>query len=252
MPLHLCHSSHYSLADIGPFSMKPTNINVSSNPAAAQPAGIRGRFSLSRSVVFPFGGILAAGVVAVLLLYGIRGSAFEIKTIWSASLILAALVYLFLFKHLLEKQRTQRTLERSMDLLSQAEQMGNFGSWEWDIAQDRVTWSDGLYRIFGLSPAEFGATFGAYVKRIHPLDQEYVRRAIQVTFYKQGIFEYENRIVRSDGQIRILYTRGKVLLDAQSKPARLRRYVWTLRREGPDKTPTVSSRVLSSRPQTRS
>jgi PAS domain S-box-containing protein len=201
--------------------MKPTNINVSSNPAAAQPAGIRGRFSLSRSVVFPFGGILAAGVVAVLLLYGIRGSAFEIKTIWSASLILAALVYLFLFKHLLEKQRTQRTLERSMDLLSQAEQMGNFGSWEWDIAQDRVTWSDGLYRIFGLSPAEFGATFGAYVKRIHPLDQEYVRRAIQVTFYKQGIFEYENRIVRSDGQIRILYTRGKVLLDAQSKPARL-------------------------------
>ncbi|HEX9838084.1 MAG TPA: PAS domain S-box protein, partial [Anaerolineales bacterium] len=82
-------------------------------------------------------------------------------------------------------------------------------------------WSDGLYRIFGLTPREFGATYSAYLDRVHPEDREYVRRVVETAYRKHGTFEYENRIVHPDGQVHVVYTRGEVMLDEMGQPARL-------------------------------
>ena len=208
--------------------MKQVNIDVFNIPPSAELADISGRFSLLRFLSGMIGGIFLAEVIARITLMNFGSLPYYLQTIVDASIMVGMifpLVYFLSLKpliHRIEKQqRTLQALAQSNDLLSRAEQIGNLGSWAWNIAEDRVIWSDRLYRIFGLTPPEFGATFGAYVERVHPQDQEYVRRAVQTTFYKHGIFEYENRIVLPDGQIRILYTRGEVILDEQGKPARL-------------------------------
>src|SRR6185503_10864207 len=74
-----------------------------------------------------------------------------------------------------ERQKAQAALLQTNDLLSRAEMLGQIGSWSWDIVRDQVSWSDGLYRIFGLTRQASAATYAAYLERVHPEDREYTR-----------------------------------------------------------------------------
>ncbi|MEX0907116.1 MAG: PAS domain S-box protein, partial [Gemmatimonadota bacterium] len=49
------------------------------------------------------------------------------------------------------------------------------GCWEWHVATDRVTWTDGLFRIYGLNPSHFDPTFDGYIARVHADDRERVQ-----------------------------------------------------------------------------
>lgn len=106
-------------------------------------------------------------------------------------------------------------------MLSDAEKLAMIGIFEWDIPENRVSWSDGLYLIYGLSPQEFGASFEAFLDRIHPDSREKVQQTIQQAVEQGTAFEMEEQIMRSDGKIRELLSRGEVLKDEQGRPIRL-------------------------------
>jgi PAS domain S-box-containing protein len=105
--------------------------------------------------------------------------------------------------------------------LQQAERLAGVGSWRWDVGDDRVTWSDQLYRIYGLEPGVFGATFEAYLARVHPGDRERVAATLARTLEGASRFAFEERIVRPGGQVRLLRSRGEVERDAGGRPLRL-------------------------------
>jgi PAS domain S-box-containing protein len=204
------------------------NHNVPTIPQLADSAGISRQFSPLRFLVITIGGIFLAEVAAMILLINFRDLPYYLQTFIDASIMIMMifpLVYFFslkpLIQHIEKQQQTEQALGRSNDLLSRAEQIGSLGSWAWDISEDRVVWSEGLYRIFGLTPQDFGATYRAYLDRVHREDREYVRRVVGTASREHGMFEYENRIVRPDGQIRVVYTRGEVILDEGGRPARL-------------------------------
>jgi PAS domain S-box-containing protein len=115
-------------------------------------------------------------------------------------------------------QERTRELRDSNTQLLRAEQIGQIGSWEWRIAEDRVTWSEGLYKLFGLSPQEFGATYAAYLAQVHPDDREYVRQTLSAAQQAGGAFEFESRVCLPDGQVRHIHTRGEMSPDG---PARM-------------------------------
>ena len=123
----------------------------------------------------------------------------------------------------LEQKVQERTkaLQESNNQLHRAEEIANIGSWEWLIAENRVTWSDGLYKVFGLQSQEFGATYEAYLEHVQPDDREHVRYIVDAAYYAGGSFEFESRIIRRDGEIRYLYTRGKMELGQPDRPARM-------------------------------
>src|SRR5437868_11467405 len=58
-----------------------------------------------------------------------------------------------------ERRQATATLLEHERLLAEAQHLARLGSWEWDIAEDRVTWSDELFSIFGVSPNNFEPTF---------------------------------------------------------------------------------------------
>jgi len=63
-------------------------------------------------------------------------------------------------------------------MLLEAERIANFGSWECDITSGGLKWSDQIYRIFGLEPQQFGATYEAFLKTLHPEDKQAVIDAV--------------------------------------------------------------------------
>ncbi len=117
-------------------------------------------------------------------------------------------------------ERTE-TLRQSQRRLAEAQQIASLGSWHWDIASDTVTWSEELYRIYGVDPAAFAATYESYVALVHPADREFVEYTVRTALTARRGYEYQHRIVRPDGAVRVLAARGEITLDAAGQPTAL-------------------------------
>jgi len=112
-----------------------------------------------------------------------------------------------------EHKRAEEQLQRSGRLLLAAQRMAHLGSWEWDIPANRVAWSDELYRIYGLAPGSFDATYEAYLQRVHPEDRGKTAGIIEKAARDHQPFAFDERIVRPDGTVRHLLSRGEVLVE---------------------------------------
>ena len=106
-----------------------------------------------------------------------------------------------------ERKQAEQALRTSEQRLNRAQEISHLGSWELDVAQDRLTWSDEVYRLFGLQPQEFGATYEAFLEAVHPEDRLAVDAAYSSSL-KDGrdMYEIEHRVIsRSSGEIRIVH-----------------------------------------------
>jgi len=105
--------------------------------------------------------------------------------------------------------------------LSLAEQLGGLGTWEWDVASNVVRWSAELFRIYGLDPERFGASFEAYLSLVHEDDRERVQRTIQRALESGEEFHFVERVLRPSGEQRELESVGRVLRDEEGAPLKL-------------------------------
>lgn len=119
------------------------------------------------------------------------------------------------------RKRMEERLRRGEALLAEAQQIGEIGSWEWDIASNAVTWSEQLYRSYGLDPTEFGASYDAFLKHIHEDDRQEFANLIQNCLEGRHAFSRDHRVVRPNGQVRYMHARGEVVCDASGKPVRM-------------------------------
>ncbi|MFN3430447.1 MAG: ATP-binding protein [Candidatus Sericytochromatia bacterium] len=118
-------------------------------------------------------------------------------------------------------ERTQHLKDREVTLAN-AQVLGNFGSWEWDVATDTVTWSDQLYRIYGMKRGEQALSFGTFLERLVPEDRAPIQSALEQAVRACAPFGFTERIVRPDGTMRILESTGEVLTDDAGRPRLVR------------------------------
>ncbi len=97
--------------------------------------------------------------------------------------------------------------------MAEAQRLAHLGSWEWDTSSDKITWSDELYRIFGLGKQEFGGTYQRFLELIHPDDRRRVAGAIRNSLKDRQPFDFFHRTIRPDGSLRILHCKGRVFTD---------------------------------------
>ena len=109
--------------------------------------------------------------------------------------------------------RATEELRAAAALMTDAQRVANFGSWEWRVREDDVSWSEQLYRIFGLDPASFAATFEGYLAHVHPADQEHARTEITQAVEERRAYRFEHRIVRPGGEERVLRCHGEPIMD---------------------------------------
>ena len=120
-----------------------------------------------------------------------------------------------------ERRKAAEKLEKNRRFLLEAQRVAHLGIWEWDIRANVVTWSDELYKIYGLNPEEFAASFEGFLERIHPDDRERVSSLVDTSYQNLTPLEFYHRIVRPDGTIRTLQGRGEVITDEANNPIRM-------------------------------
>ena len=98
-------------------------------------------------------------------------------------------------------------------LLSAAERAVGFGAWHWDLRQDVLRWSEGLYRLFGLDPGSVEASFERFLERVHPEDRARIEAAGRAAIDEQRLSVNEYRVVRPDGEVRFVRGTSEAVRD---------------------------------------
>jgi PAS domain S-box-containing protein len=111
--------------------------------------------------------------------------------------------------------------EQANESLAEAQQLAHLGSWEWEIASDRVAWSSELFRIFGVDPRADALTFESFLDHVHPDDRARVRAEVERALAARRPFEVNHRIVLDNGTERAVHSRGRVVVDAAGVPNRM-------------------------------
>ncbi|RWY50368.1 PAS domain S-box protein [Mucilaginibacter gilvus] len=119
------------------------------------------------------------------------------------------------------QERTKKNLQETSLLMSQGQELANFGNWQWDIVNNKVSWSNTLYTIYGLDKESFKATFEGYQELLHPDDREFVNNKITHVLQTKEDAVFEERIIRPNGELRYLKSWGKVQSDEQGNPIKM-------------------------------
>ncbi|WP_243544687.1 PAS domain S-box protein [Pseudodesulfovibrio tunisiensis] len=112
-------------------------------------------------------------------------------------------------------------LERSERVLAQAQAVARLGSWEWDFVEGRLTWSDEIYRIFGLEPGEISPSYATFLDIVHPDDRDRVGEAVNEVIGSGGVYSLDHRIVLRDGAVHVVHEQGNVHFDGSGRPVRM-------------------------------
>jgi PAS domain S-box-containing protein len=121
-----------------------------------------------------------------------------------------------------DRKRAEDTLRESERRMNRSQEIAHLGSWELDLASNSLFWSDEVYRIFGLKPQEFGATYEAFLEHVHPDDRAAVDAAYSGSLREgRDSYDIEHRIVRkATGEVRFVHERCEHLRDASGRIVR--------------------------------
>lgn len=123
----------------------------------------------------------------------------------------------------LEEKVAQRTkmLSKTNELFKEAQKLTRIGSWEWNIGDNRIVWSDEVFIIFGYEPQEFTPTYYAIIKSVHADDRDFVKNALDKALSSGEDYALHHRIVLPDGTQKVVYAKGRVEYDEMHNPLRM-------------------------------
>ena len=162
--------------------------------------------------------IVAPTVAALILALTLRGH--STQTLLALLVCMMAMVWaIAMLRHM--RQLAAEQLRRNEMVLAEAEQLARFGSWEWDIRSNKVTWSDNLKHIYALAEDATDATYESFMEFVHPKDRARARDEFERACKNRTPFEIYYRITDGAGQERILYARGKPIINELGQPVTL-------------------------------
>jgi PAS domain S-box-containing protein len=121
----------------------------------------------------------------------------------------------------IDNARLLQAALRNDERLRLATQAGKVGLWDWDVAADRIVWTDSIYTMHGMRREEFSQTFADWIGRVHPDDREHVETSIRKALHEDKPYEIELRGVRPDGTSTWIFTSASVVRDAVGRPVRM-------------------------------
>ncbi|MEM9066981.1 MAG: ATP-binding protein [Myxococcota bacterium] len=114
---------------------------------------------------------------------------------------------------LLRSRKITETAVERTELLTIAEELAGVGHWRVDLVQNHMFWSQQVYEIHGLDPGSYTPTIEAAVNAYHPDDRSRLSELLERTRTTQTPFEFEGRLLRTDGSIRLVQTSGRPQID---------------------------------------
>ena len=115
-------------------------------------------------------------------------------------------------------KRVEDSLRESEATLKTAQRIAGLGNWNWDLASGKLRWSDEIFGLFGIPRSEFGATYEAFLRGVHPEDRERTDRAVKDALEGVAPYHIEHRTLAPDGTVRMVLEQGEVTRDAEGHP----------------------------------
>lgn len=119
-----------------------------------------------------------------------------------------------------ERARMEEALRDNQIKLAEAQRMAHLGYWELDLLTNKLDWSDEIFRIFELDPAQFSASYEAFLATIHPEDREEVKQAYEDSLKHHAAYQIHHRLLMKDGRIKYVLEKCETTYNAAGQPLR--------------------------------
>ena len=120
-----------------------------------------------------------------------------------------------------KEKKTAKALEANEKRYKQAESITHIGNYEWDLKSGLLEWSDELYRIYGMEPANAPFPSSIIEKYNHPEDAAEVSKIISRSINTLEPFDFYFRINLDNGTQKILHARGEIYKGKDNKAERI-------------------------------
>lgn len=124
-------------------------------------------------------------------------------------------------REIVRRRAIEQELQKKSHSLLESQEIAHVGTWEWNILTGELSWSDEIYRIFGLEPQQFSATYDAFLERVYPDDHTRVIDAVEHAIKQGDTYAIEHRLIRPGGEVRIVSESGRVYRDGAGTPIRM-------------------------------
>lgn len=118
------------------------------------------------------------------------------------------------------RKEAEHALQRREADLRKAQEIAKIGSWTYHLS-GQLSWSDELYRIYGVAPESFSPDLDSLLNLLHPDDRAAMLAWIESCSAGEKPGELEFRIIWPDGTVRFISGRGELVSDLEDGPPRL-------------------------------
>ena len=106
-----------------------------------------------------------------------------------------------------QRKRAEAALQRNEAYLAEAQRLSHTGSFGWQVGSEKIYWSDETYRIFEVEPS-IRPRLDLILERTHPEDRQLVREVIDSAAQEGKGFDFEHRLLMSDGSVKYVRVVG--------------------------------------------
>lgn len=119
-----------------------------------------------------------------------------------------------------ERRRAELALREKERLLSEAQRIGQMGSWSLDLLTNRLEFSEEMYRLLDVSPRTFAHTSDALVQLVSAADRPVVAQWMNEIRNGKSTRGMDFRILLQNGELRYIQCRGALTYDVAAQPVR--------------------------------
>lgn len=117
-----------------------------------------------------------------------------------------------------DRKTAELALQQSEHQLKEAHRIAHLGTWELDHESQALTWSEEIYRIFGIQPDQFEPSYAAFLALVHPDDRNLVHENYLASLANCTHYDIVHRILRPDGQIAFVREQCETQFAADGRP----------------------------------